>query len=824
MIDNKTLITLEYDKILVELTELAQTAPGRKQCEELRPSDNYDEVMLLQQETDQAVKVIFERGLLPLSGISEISPSVDRTRTGSVLGTTELLRIASFLRATARVRAQLPEDISQSDEQPWLIYDRIRQLTALKPLLVRLDECIAGEDELHDRASSELYNIRRRIRDTQQDVKEQLARIIRNNAHSLQDQLVTLRSDRYVVPVKADHRGDIQGIVHDTSSSGATLFVEPMAVVELNNKIRELMSRERDEIERILQELSGMVSDDADALLANARILAELDFIMARARLALKMKAMPPIINTEGRIRLKAARHPLIPSDRVVPIDIELGINFHTLVITGPNTGGKTVTLKTCGLFTLMAMSGLQLPAREKSEIAIFDQVLADIGDEQSIEQDLSTFSSHLKQLIRITSQARPGTLVLVDELGSGTDPSEGAALAISILDYLHTRGCLTVATTHYKELKGYAIHTPDVENACCEFDTETLRPTYKLLIGVPGVSNAFAISQRLGLMPEIIDKAKSLMSEEGLRFEDLVQSIERSRSEADRLREESERLHQESRQLREQLAEEQQALREKKKEILQKAREDARQLYQDAEEEIQDQINDLKQKMKSQDSIHQHQLATQTRQQIRSSRGRIEGQIGSATLKAAAGKPLKPDQIKLGETYYVPHLDIVGKLAAEPDGKGQCLIQSGAMKLKVDIKALRAAEPEDLLKSNSFDGAATSFSSKAKKSSPGSNQAAGRKRTKTSADSLTMQAKMNQSTEIKLLGQTAEEARSNLDHFMDQAILSGLHQLRVVHGKGTGVLRTAVHQMLRQDSRVASYRLAAYGEGDSGVTIVELK
>lgn len=820
MIDNKTLVTLEYDKIIGELLQLAQTSPGRRLCEQLKPSDNYDLVMLLQQETDQGVKIILERGLLPLSGVSEISPSVARTRTGSILGITELLRIAAFLRVVAKVRAQLPEDISESNEQPWLIYDRIRQLTSLRPLLTRLDECIAGEDEMHDRASTELYSIRRKIRDTQQDVKDQLARIIRNNAHSLQDQLVTLRSDRYVVPLKADHRGDIQGIVHDTSSSGATLFIEPMAVVELNNKIRELMSRERDEIERILQELSAMVSDDSDALLANAGILAELDFIMSRARLALKMKAMPPLINTEGRVRLKAARHPLIPADRVVPIDIELGINFHTLVITGPNTGGKTVTLKTCGLFTLMAMSGLQLPAREQSEVSIFEQVLADIGDEQSIEQDLSTFSSHLKQLIRITSQAKPGTLVLVDELGSGTDPSEGAALAISILDYLHLQGCLTVATTHYKELKGYAIHTPDVENACCEFDTETLRPTYKLLIGVPGVSNAFAISQRLGLMPEIIEKAKTLMSEEGLRFEDLVQSIERSRSEADRLRDETERLHQESQQLREQLEQEQNALREKKKDILQKAREDARQLYLEAEEEIQGQIDELKQKMKKQDARQQHHFAAQTRQHIRGGRSRIESQIGTDTLKVAVGKPLKPDQLKIGDTYYVPHLDIVGKLSTEPDSKGQCLIQSGSMNLKVDIKSLRIAAAEDMRQSNSFNGASTVMSAKSAKSVTGNS----RRKSQTGVGSVTMQAKMNQSTEIKLLGQTSVEARNNLDHFIDQAVLSGLHQLRVVHGKGTGVLRTSIHQMLRQDSRVSSFRLAAYGEGDSGVTVVELK
>lgn len=820
MINKKTLITLEYDKILHELAKMAQTAAGRQRCEDLLPVDNPDEIRQLQLETDHAVRVIFERGVLPLGGISDISASVRRAETGSILSAPELLRISAFLRAVAKVKSQIPQDnnVQTEDDYPWLVYDRVKQLVALRPLLMRLEECIAGEDEIHDRATNELYNIRRRIKETQQDVKDHLARIIRSHAHSLQDQLVTLRSDRYVVPVKADHRGDIQGIVHDTSSSGATLFIEPIAVVELNNKIRELISQERDEIERILQELSALTAADADTLLSDFRVLTELDFMMAKARLALKMKAMPPIINTENRVRLKAARHPLIPADRVVPIDVELGIDFHTLVITGPNTGGKTVTLKTVGLFTLMAMSGLQIPARERSEVAVFSQVLADIGDEQSIEQDLSTFSSHLKQLKQITEQARPGTLVLVDELGSGTDPSEGAALAIAILDHLHMRGCVTVATTHYKELKGYAIHTPDVENACCEFDTETLRPTYRLLIGVPGVSNAFAISSRLGLMPEIIEQARSLISEEGMRFEDLVQSMEQSRSEADRLKMESEKLHREAEDLRDQLEQEKKNLRDKKKEIIQKAREEARSLYQEAEDDIQNQIQDLKQKMKKQDARQQHHLSTQTRQQLRSGRGRIEQEIGAATLSAVRGKPLPAELIREGETYFAPSLGINGKLVEGPDSKGQCVLQQGSLRVRVDAASLRLPDGDADMNMTSFDGQASSPAAKI------ANRAARRRERSSGGDSVSMSTKLNQTTEIKLLGQTSLDAVSNLDQFMDQAVLSGLHQIRVVHGKGTGALRTAVHQMLKRDSRVAGFRLAAFGEGDSGVTIVDLK
>lgn len=796
--DTRTLTILEYDKIIHDLAGLAHSAPGRELCNALRPSSVMAEVLSRQAETDDAVHLILEKGVLPLGGISEIRPSVARSRSEAVLSCPELLRIAAFLRAVERLRAQLPAD----GPGERIVYGLIAQLRPARALLTRLDECIAGEEELYDRATPQLFNIRRRIRDAQADVKESLNRIVRNQARVLQDQVVTLRGDRYVVPVKAEHRGDLPGIVHDTSSSGATLFVEPLPVVELNNRIRELMGLEREEIERILIELSGLVSDQADLLIADAGLLADLDFVMAKGRLALQQKAMPPQLNDNGQIRLKAARHPLIPKERVVPIDFELGRAFRSLVITGPNTGGKTVSLKTCGLFCLMAMAGLQIPAREGSEVSLFDQVLADIGDEQSIEQDLSTFSSHMRNIIQITRLARPRTLILVDELGSGTDPSEGAALAIAILEYLRQQGCLTVATTHYKELKGYALHTPGVENACCEFDTDTLRPTFRLLIGVPGVSNAFAISRRLGLSELIISQAHTLLSEEGLRFEELLQSIEKRQVEAEQMRADIARLHAQARLEAEHLEAEQAAWRLKGKEMVQKAREEARELYAQAQLEIEGLLQEIRQQMKEQDATQRHALATQARQKIRAGLGQIEGQIGRDTL-AVRGQPLNPSQILVGQTYYAPALGLLGRVIDGPDNRGNCLLQSGSMKVSVPVESLR--HPDD---------AATQPASAA----PRSRKQARRE------DSLTMQRKMTMSAEIQLLGQTVEEALSNLDKYLDDAVLTGISAVRIVHGKGTGALRAAVQQMLRKDPRVRSFRLGAYGEGDSGVTLAELK
>lgn len=794
--DSHSQTILEYDKIIADLMSLSHSAPGHDLCAALQPVADLATVQLRQADTDDAVKLILEKGVPPLGGISEIRPPVHRASGGSVLAIHELMRIASFLAAVDRIRQILPED--GPDDR--IVYSLIARLQPQKRLRARLDECIAGEEELQDRASAELASLRRRIRQAQVDVKESLQRIVRNQAKALQEQLVTLRGDRYVVPVKADHRGSIPGLVHDTSSSGSTLFVEPLPVVELNNKIRELMGLEREEIERILIELSGMVAESSDLLIADANLLAEIDFIVAKARLALKQKAMPPVVNDEGRIVLKAARHPLIPKERVVPINFELGQAFHSLIITGPNTGGKTVALKTCGLFCLMAMAGLQIPAREGSEVSIFEQVLADIGDEQSIEQDLSTFSAHMRNIIQITHQARPQTLVLVDELGSGTDPSEGAALAISILDYLRERDCRTVATTHYKELKGYAMNTPGVENACCEFDSETLRPTYRLLIGVPGVSNAFAISSRLGLPGPIIEQAKSLLSDEGLRFEELVSAIEKSRVEADRMRDEIVALHDQAERDRLKLEQERQAFQEKSKSIVQQAREEARELYETAQHEIDELLEQTRQAMKEQDAYARHEGMTRARHKARSGRSRIEGEIGRATLSASGGEV--PAQLIVGQEYTAPALGMTGRLVEGPDNRGQCVIQSGAMKVSVPAEGLRLPRPEQPQPESA------------------KNQGA-RKRAK---ETLTMNRTMTMSTEIQLLGQTVEEALQTLDKYLDDAVLAGISSVRIVHGKGTGALRAAVSQFLKRDPRVRTYRLGAYGEGDSGVTLADLK
>ena len=802
--DIRSLSILEYDKIIQELSALAHSEPGRRICMALEPVPDLAEATTRQSETDDAVKLILEKGLLPLHGISEVRPSVDRAASGGQLTCGELMRIGAFLRAVDRLISRLPQD----DPGERIIYRILAGLRPARELSRRLDDSIAGEDELYDRASPQLTNIRRRIRDAQSDVKDSLARIVRSHARALQEQLVTLRGDRYVVPVKAEYRGEIPGLVHDTSSSGATLFVEPLPVVDLNNKIRELMGLEREEIDRILRELSQQVAAQAELINKDADDVAQLDFITAKGRLALDMRAMPPKLNDQGRIRLIAARHPLIPRDRVVPIDLHLGIQFNTLVITGPNTGGKTVSLKTCGLFCLMGMAGLQIPAREGSEISIFEQVLADIGDEQSIEQDLSTFSSHLRNLVRITTAARPNTLVLADELGSGTDPSEGAALAIAILDHLRQKGCLTVATTHYKELKGYALRTPGVENACCEFDTETLRPTYRLLIGVPGVSNAFAISRRLGLDAEIISAARDLISEEGIRFEELIQNVEKSRSETERARLEAERLLAEAKQQKQAVDDEKALLSEKNRQMIQQARQEARDLYAVALREVEQLLDDIRDQMKDRELSESHQLAHLVRQEIRSGLTKVEQAIGQSTL-SADGDELSPEQVLVGGTYSAPALNVTGKVISGPDSRGIVILQSGSIKASVPLSALRLPRQENRQARAGKRGIRSHYTPPARSGDP---------------SRLTMDRHLHMQTEIQLLGQTVEEATANLDKFIDDAVLGGIHAIRIVHGKGTGALRSAVQQLLRRDKRVQTFRIGAYGEGDNGVTIAELK
>lgn len=798
LMDPRTLHILEFDKIIALLSARAQSGPGRELCDALQPTRSFEEASERQSHTDDAVRILLAKGSPPLSGLTDVRPAASRAAAGAMLTCGELLRVAALLRGAARLKSFVPAEPGGN-----ALYAAMLRLQPAAALEQAISAAIIGEDEISDRASPGLYSIRRKIRDAQAKVKEILDRIVRSNAKILQEQLVTLRGDRYVVPVRAEYRNELTGIVHDVSSSGSTLFIEPIAVVEANNRIRELLSEEREEIERILFDLSAQTADKIDELSVDVTTMAWIDFQTAKARLAIDQHAMPPALNTEGRIRLRGARHPLIPRDRVVPIDFHIGYEFRTLVITGPNTGGKTVALKTCGLLCLMALAGLQVPALENSEISVFDEILADIGDEQSIEQNLSTFSSHMSNIVAITNRAAPGTLVLVDELGSGTDPSEGAALATAILDHLRGRGCVTVATTHYKELKGYAIETPGVENACCEFDTETLRPTYRLLIGVPGVSNAFVISGKLGLDAGIIEMARQRISEEGMRFEELLQDVEKSHAESRRMREETAAIRDAARQDAERAETLRGEMEQKRSEYLQRAREEARGELAAYVEEADRLLEEVRSALDLQDRESAERLASDARRRLREALHGVEGAIGRATLDT--GDPAAvPERIVTGETYFAVSLNMEGKVVDGPDSRDCFTLVSGSVKATVPRSALRL--PGFRNREDRKRGRAAEAAAMRKKSPPVISKA------------MTFQS------EIQLLGMTVSEAVAALDKYLDEAVLAGSSSVRIVHGKGTGALRAAVTQFLRKDPRVRTFRLGAYGEGDSGVTLAELR
>ena len=795
MIDDRTKRILEYDKIIHELTSLASTESGRELCLALEPSTEYDDVIQRQQSTDDAVKIILEKSIPPLSGFVEIRPILSRVQTQATLSCKELMGVGQFLRAASRLHGFLP--LSSESFASNTIYQTILKIVTIPALEHSISNAIAGEEELFDNASSTLAAIRRKIKDAQAEVKSHLERIVRNSSKSLQEQLITMRGNRYVVPVRSDHRTDIPGIVHDTSSSGATLFIEPYPVIDANNRIREYMSEERDEIERILEELSQEVYDHVETLLEDTRIAAAVDFAVAKARYAILLKAMPPIINKDGKIRLLSARHPLIPKERVVPITIEIGSDYETLVITGPNTGGKTVSLKTCGLFCLMAMAGLQIPAKENSVVTIFHTIIADIGDEQSIEQNLSTFSSHMSNLVRIIHEAGPSTLVLVDELGSGTDPSEGAALAISILEYLQSHHCTTIATTHYKELKVYAIRTPRVENACCEFDVETLQPTYRLLIGIPGVSNAFSISRKLGLPDGIIERAREFLTQEEVEFEQVIADTEQARKSALILEQNAKTLMEEAKKEMDEAKSVRKELEIKKKEILLKAREEAKDYIEEAYLESQIIIDEMKKQTKDQDAAEARKRMDEARSLLKSRKTQLENEIGKTTLNSYK-RDGETMEIVLGETYFTSALGISGMLVEFADGKGNCVLLHGNKRVTVPTTSLRQAEI----------------------AGPGGKT---REVRKLAMSGMTMSKKMSMGSEIKLIGLTVDEACEQLDKFIDDAILTGISTIRIVHGKGTGALRSAINQQLKRDKRIQSFRLGEYGEGDSGVTIAQL-
>ena len=805
--DSRTLHILEFDKIIALLSARAQSAPGRELCEALLPSPEIAEVSVRQSQTDDAVRILLAKGTPPLTGLSDVRPAASRAVAGAVLNCSELLRIAALLRGAARLKAFVPAHSGNAGivQDVNSLYEAMSRLAPAPDLEHAISNAILGEDEISDRASPELYSIRRRIREAQSKVKDILERLIRSNSRALQEQLVTMRGERYVVPVRSEFRSELPGIVHDVSSSGSTLFVEPLAVVEANNRIRELMSEEREEIERILSALSAMTAEKTDEIALDVSTMAWIDFQTAKARLAIDQRAMPPLLNSDGKIRLRAARHPLIPRNQVVPIDFYIGFEFHTLVITGPNTGGKTVALKTCGLLSLMAQAGLQIPAQERSEIAVFQEILADIGDEQSIEQSLSTFSSHMSNLVTITRRASPGTLVLVDELGSGTDPSEGAALAISILDHLRSRGCVTVATTHYKELKGYAIETPGVENACCEFDTETLRPTYRLLIGVPGVSNAFIISGKLGLDDQIIQAARERISEEGMRFEELLQDVVKSHAESRQMRDETLAIKESARKDAELAETARIEIEQKRSTFLQKAREEARLELASYVEEADRLLDEIRDALKGQNMESAERLAADARRKMRETLRSVEGEIGRATL-GAFDPAAVPEKILVGETYFAVSLNMEGRVVDGPDSRDCYTLVSGAIKATVPRGALRIPAPP----AENRKGARA----RAASASPGVRKGA----------SVTMSKALTFQSEIQLLGMTVSEAIATLDKYIDEAVMTGAHGVRIVHGKGTGALRTAVTQFLRKDARIKTFRLGAYGEGDSGVTLAEIK
>ncbi len=787
---------LEFPQVIARLLGLTSSQEGKALCEQLLPTPELAVAESRQQETEDTLEILLRKGQAPLQGLHRIRPSLDRLKTpGVVLGTRELMQIGSFLEAVERLAAFAPAGEGEVNRFYQLLFALIPQAELKKDL----QRSILGENELADQASAELASIRQASRRSQSQIRVHLDRLLKSAADALQEQIITQRNDRYVVPVKIEQRSRIPGIVHDTSQSGQTLFIEPLAVVEENNRIRELKVQEEREIERILKLFSQRIAAVREDLLEDVELLARADFFWAKARLAQQMKASRPLLNNQGRINLKQARHPHIPAEEVVPIDFYVGENFRTLLITGPNTGGKTVSLKTCGLLNLMAASGLQIPAAHGSTCSVFRQILADIGDEQSIEQSLSTFSSHMRNIVEITEMADQDTLVLTDELGSGTDPSEGAALAVAILEDLRMSGCVTVATTHYKELKVYALQTDDVENAAAEFDIDTLKPTYKLLIGVPGSSNAFIISRKLGLREGIIERAKRELTTENIRFENVLADVDRQRAQTEQLLREAQEDRAKARAARQQAEAEEAKILKSKQDILQTAREESRQNLRRQTQEVDALVKDINRRIQEGGSAPV-QDAEALRQLLRGELNDIESEIGQETLKQLkSGPALKArDRWEVGDTAFAPALQLEGKIMTEPDNKGQVFLRSGQLQVSVPVSGL--VEPPSKREKKRETAAARPHSS------------------------VRQTKRMNFSAELKLIGKTTAEGIEILDHYLDDAVLAGAETVRIVHGKGTGALRKAVQDFLGRDSRIATWRQAAFGEGDAGVTIAELK
>ena len=792
----RTLRVLEFNKIKEMMKPLALSDSARELIDALEPTSDLATAQLWQQETEEASVILTYVGSHPMTGFEDVRPYLRLAEIGSALSMKALLEVAAFMRAGRVARSAL---VTERDNTPY-ITQLASGLNSFRQLEEDIEAAIISEDEMSDHASPELYDLRRKIRTANDKIRERLNSYIHNpnTQKYLQDFIITVRTGRYVIPVKAECRGAVPGLIHDQSATGATLFIEPMAIVEINNDLKELMGKEKQEIERILMSFTQQIAPECDSLRSNLTILSQLDFAFAKAQLSRSMRGVQPKLNDRGYLRIIRGRHPLLDPEKVVPSDIWLGAEFTTLVITGPNTGGKTVTLKTVGLFTLMAQAGLQVPAELGTELSVFDSVFADIGDEQSIEQSLTTFSSHMTNIVSILRDVTPDSLVMFDELGAGTDPTEGAALAMAILDTLLEQRVRTMATTHYSELKEYALSHPGVENASVEFNVQTLRPTYRLSIGIPGKSNAFEISRKLGLPEEIIEEASRRLSRDQVRFEDVISNAESQRQIAERERELAQQAREEMQRLRDETDRQRQELERQRESMLRKAREDARRVLQSAQRESEQIISELKrQRAAGAGNIKEHELAAM--------RGKLQSGLDAMSAMgeqpADAGKPLT--SVKIGDYVEITHLGTSGTVASLPDQKGEVQVQAGPLKLKVPLKSLRAAKPPKKEKSK-WTPALGKDSSKA--------SAAVNIRDRSVA------------TETDVRGMNLEEAILAVDLYLDNAALQSLGEVYIIHGKGTGVLRAGIQDHLRRHPLVKSFRLGKYGEGEDGVTVVTLK
>lgn len=792
IMNKKTLAKLEYNKIIEQLIEHASSFSGKELCRRLKPMTDISAIRSAQDETAAAFTRIVKKGRPSFSGCNPVNDSIRRLEIGGVLGSGELLRICKLLETAGRARAYGRHD--NADEMEDCLDGYFEQLNPVTILVNEIRRCVIDEDEISDDASPGLKHVRRAMNQINDKVHATLSNMVNGSLRTyLQDPIITMRGDRYCIPVKAEYRSQVSGMIHDQSATGSTLFIEPMAVVKLNNDLKELYGQEQEEIQKVLARLSADAAEYTTEIHTCYTILRQLDFIFAKGALALDMNASQPIFNTEGRIHIREGRHPLLDKKNVVPITLTLGDTFDLLIVTGPNTGGKTVSLKTVGLFTLMGQAGLHIPALDRSELAVFHDVYADIGDEQSIEQSLSTFSSHMTNIVSFLKQVDEHSLVLFDELGAGTDPTEGAALATSILNHLHSRGIRTMATTHYSELKVYALSTPGVENASCEFDVETLRPTYRLLIGIPGKSNAFAIASRLGIPDYIIEDAKTHLTEQDESFEDILTDLETSRKTLDKERETIAAYKREIERLKMETSQKQEKLEAQRDRILREANEKAHAILEDAKETADETMR----------NFHKFGKANISAAEMEKERERLRKKMaktrsGMTPEPAKPKKQYKPSDFKLGESVKVLSMNLTGSVVSLPDAKGNLDVQMGILRSKVNISDLEIIDekPNYLQKT-------------AKRTGKGK---------------IKMNKSLTVATEINLLGKTVDEAVAELDKYLDDASLAHLSSVRIVHGKGTGALRHGIHKYLKRQKHVKSFRLGAFGEGDAGVTIAELR